>query len=197
MSKDSWRPVGGAKGEVDLSDPQPVTGTLREPGFLILEVMFETNDGRRARSVAGARFEPERLEPSLPPPDDFVEFWANQKRELSDLPMNPRLTPVECDSASVELYDLQLDCPGGAPVSGYYARPRGQQPGTCPAILFVHVAGVRSSHKKGPVRIPGPEGYLQHACRWPHRRPRVLEAAMEISGGGHRPRSRQVTRVRR
>ena len=155
LSKDNWRPVGGATGDVDVSNPHAVTGTLREPGFLMLEVTLETVDGRRASTTGGAGFEPERLTPSLPLPDNFVEFWAKQKKKLSDLPMHPRLTTVACENASVELYDLQLDCPGGAPVSGYFARPRARQPGTIPAILFVHAAGVRGSNTKEPVAWAG------------------------------------------
>ena len=46
---------------------------------------------------------------------------------------------------SVESFDVQVPCEGGAPVSGYFARPVGAKPKSLPAILHVHGAGVGSS----------------------------------------------------
>jgi len=59
--------------------------------------------------------------------------------------MNPTLTPVAVSNADIECFDVQLQCLGGAPVSGYFGRPKNAKPGSLPAILWVHGAGVRSS----------------------------------------------------
>ena len=59
--------------------------------------------------------------------------------------MNPKLTPVESKDDAIECFDVQLDCLGGAPVSGYFGRPKAAKPKSLPAILYVHGAGVRGS----------------------------------------------------
>ncbi|MBN1670209.1 MAG: acetylxylan esterase [Kiritimatiellae bacterium] len=148
LTKDGCAPT--RKGTLELANPEPVAGTLAEPGFLQLEVTVETADGRRTRGYGGAGFEPEKLKPSMPVPEDFKAFWAAQKTKLSALPMNARLTPVTTKRDDIELFEVQLDCLGGAPVSGYFAKPRKRQDKTLPAILFPHAAGVRSSGRGGP-----------------------------------------------
>jgi cephalosporin-C deacetylase-like acetyl esterase len=79
-------------------------------------------------------------------PDDFDAFWSEQKMRLAAVPMNPRLTPVAAKAVTnVECFDVQLDCVGPAPVSGYYARPKGAKKKSLPIILLVQGAGVHSS----------------------------------------------------
>jgi cephalosporin-C deacetylase len=95
--------------------------------------------------AAGAGFSPEKIGLSLPVPDDFDEFWAEQKRELARVAQSPKLTPVEHADKSLVCFDAQVQCAGGAPVSGYFAKPQGAQANSLPAILWVHGAGVRSS----------------------------------------------------
>ena len=82
----------------------------------------------------------------MPVPDDFDAFWNEQKAKLAGVPMNPRLTPVTANSSKkMECFDVQLDCAGGAPVSGYYAKPAIAKPKSLPIILLLHGAGVTSS----------------------------------------------------
>jgi cephalosporin-C deacetylase-like acetyl esterase len=94
--------------------------------------------------------DPLLIKPSLPVPDDFDAFWAAQKAELAKVEMKAKLTPKQ-GSKNVEVFDVQVDCAGGKPVSGYYARPVGAKPKSCAAILTVHGAGVRSSSLGGPM----------------------------------------------
>ncbi|MDZ7620043.1 MAG: acetylxylan esterase [Patescibacteria group bacterium] len=135
-----------ADGTVELgAEPAAVAGTLAKPGFLQCEVTFQAADGKPVRAMAGAGISPTDIPPSMPVPDDFDQFWADQKAQLAKVPMNPKLTPVEVSNADIECFDVQLDCLGGAPVSGYFGRPKDAKPGSLPAILWVHGAGVRSS----------------------------------------------------
>ena len=132
-------------GKASLSDqPALVTSTLAEPGFLRCQVTYV--DGKiSTTALAAAGFDPLKIKPSLPVPDDFDAFWAEQKKKLAQVPINARLTPVASPNKSIECFDLQADCLGGAPVSGYFARPNGAKAKSLPAILSVHGAGVRSS----------------------------------------------------
>lgn len=127
------------------TEPVTVTRGLHRPGFLRCQVTYTPNDGKPVRAVAAAAFSPEEIDLSLPVPDDFDEFWAEQKRQLAEIPLEPALTAVEQVDASLECYDVQTACLGGAPVSGYFAKPKGAAAKSLPAILWVHGAGVRGS----------------------------------------------------
>ena len=118
------------------------TATLDEPGFLLVRASLT---GSPVSALAGAGFSPERLQPSLPVPEDFDAFWDAQKTALAKVPAKATLTPVDSRLAGVDGFDVQVACLG-APVSGYYGRPKNAKAKSLPAILFVHGAGVGSSN---------------------------------------------------
>lgn len=122
-----------------------VTVTLNQPGFLRCQVTYKTPDGKTLQGVAGAAFSPKKIQPSLPAPDDFDQFWNDQKHQLAKVALAPKLTPVAYSNDSIECLDVQVQCTGGAPVSGYFAKPKNAKPKSLPIILWVHGAGVRSS----------------------------------------------------
>ncbi|MBI1311033.1 acetylxylan esterase [bacterium] len=126
-------------------EPARVTVKGRKPEFLRCLVTFQPSAGKALQATAGAGFSPEKIGLSLPVPDDFDEFWAEQKRQLAEVPQNPKLTSVEHADKSLACFDAQVQCLGGAPVSGYFAKPKDAQAKSLPAILWVHGAGVRSS----------------------------------------------------
>jgi cephalosporin-C deacetylase len=127
-----------------------ISGKLEEPGFLQCSVTFQMPVGTTLNAVAGAGVDPLQIKPSLPVPGDFDAFWSAQKQKLARVPVNARLTPVKSRQQEVECFDLQADCVG-APVSGYFARPKAARPRSLPAILTVQGAGVRSSNLAGTV----------------------------------------------
>lgn len=148
----SWTVDDFLPGEPSLQgestpDGQPVTltTTMSKPGFLRCRASWQPKDGKPVRAAVGAGFSPQQIPLSLPVPDDFDEYWDEQKRQLAKIPLQPELTAVESPEASLDCYDVQMPCLGGAPVSGYFARPKTAEPGSLPAILWVHGAGVRSS----------------------------------------------------
>lgn len=133
------------EGKLMLSKNAAVApGQLDEPGFLRCIVVYQTPEKQNVSAVAAAAVDPLSIKPSLLVPDDFDAFWDEQKKKLSALPLNVRLTPVETLDKGLVGFDLQADCIG-APVSGFMARPKGALPQSLPAILSVHGAGVRSS----------------------------------------------------
>lgn len=142
LSKDGVEPRRA--GRAPLANGQAtITGMLNEPGFLLCQVTYE-GGGEKVTASAGAGIAPTEIRPSLPVPSDFGDFWDGKKKLLATVPMNPRLTPVKSSADNVEAFDLHADSVG-KPVSAYYARPKGAQPRSLPAILTVHGAGVRSS----------------------------------------------------
>jgi len=146
LTNDGEEEIG--RGTLSLSSGSAnVTGTLDRPGFLRCTAQFVQPDGKVVSALAGAGIDPLDIKPSMPVPDDFDAFWNGKKAELAGIPMNERLTPVDSPTEGVECFDLQLDCLGGAPVSGYFARPKGASAKSLPALLTVHGAGVASSNK--------------------------------------------------
>jgi len=132
--------------QLELADKPPaVPVTSESPIFLRCVVRFQPPEGKPLTASAGAGFSPLEIGPSLPVPEDFDRFWGDQKRQLAEVPLDAKLTPVEQSDATVECFDVQVACLGGAPVSGYLAMPTGAKPKSLPAILWVHGAGVRSS----------------------------------------------------
>ncbi|MCR4413496.1 MAG: acetylxylan esterase [Thermoguttaceae bacterium] len=148
LDKDGMPPV--AQKTLKLSNgAATVEGTLPEPGFLRCRVVYGGRQEKPLAAMAAAAFDPLKIPPSLPAPEDFDSFWAQQKARLATVPMKPTLTPVKSPVEGVECFDAQIPCVPPRPVSGYFARPTGAGPKSCPAILLVHGAGVRSSNLGG------------------------------------------------
>lgn len=126
-----------------------VTGKLDEPGFMQCRVTFTTPEKVALDAIAGAGIDPLQIKPSLPVPDDFDAFWDAQKKKLAAVPMNPKLTPAKSSAENIEVFDVKVDCLG-APVSGYFARPKGAKAKSLPIVLTLHGAGVRSASWTGP-----------------------------------------------
>lgn len=139
FSKDGLQPQPAKKVKLE-GGKLSLTGTLNEPGFLQLRAT-----SGKASALAAAAYDPLQIKPSMPVPEDFDAFWTAQKAALAKVPLKSTLTPVTTAVKGVEAFDLQVECLGGKPVSGYFGRPKGAKPKSLPAILHVHGAGVRSS----------------------------------------------------
>lgn len=159
LSKDGVDPqspvqlrLSGGKGRLQ--------GKLAEPGFLLLRAT-----AGKASALAGAAYDPQEIRPSLPVPDDFDAFWSAQKSALAAVEAVAELVPVTAPAAAantptavkIECFDVKVACLG-APVSGYLSRPVGARPGSLPAVLTVHGAGVRSASLAGSAGWAAKEG---------------------------------------
>ena len=123
----------------------------------------------------GAAVAPDRLQPSVPRPADFDDFWAAKLKAQRELPMNPVLTPVASNVPGVEMSAVKVDSLGSH-MQGYVMKP--QREGTFPALVMYQGAGVRAlrpaigtaraaegwlvldvdSHDKAPDASTGPPG---------------------------------------
>lgn len=139
FSKDGVQPQPAKKVKLE-GGKLSLTTKLDEPGFLQLRAT-----SGKASALAAAAYDPLQIKPSMPVPEDFDAFWTAQKAALAKVPLKSTLTPVTTAVKGVEAFDLQVECLGGKPVSGYFGRPQGAKPKSLPAILHVHGAGVRSS----------------------------------------------------
>jgi cephalosporin-C deacetylase-like acetyl esterase len=151
VSKDSVGTL--SSGTLSLGDkPSEIRASLDEPGVIHCDVTPRGDaTSKPSKVTGGAAIDPHLIKPSLPVPDDFDAYWASQKKLLAAEPMKPVLTKVDSPDEAVETFDVQVNCPGGAPVSAYLAVPKDAKPKSLPAILYPHSAGVQSSSLKNAV----------------------------------------------
>ncbi|GHT27852.1 cephalosporin deacetylase [Planctomycetales bacterium] len=124
--------------------PVAIETSLPHPGLLRCSVSFG-----KVSAIGGAAVAPLEIKSNIAEPADFDEFWNNKKAELAKVPLNPKLTPVPKEKYkvdNVEVFDVKIDCLGGKPVSGYFAKPANAKPKSLPILVSYHGAGVRSSN---------------------------------------------------
>ena len=124
----------GGRAEVQASRP--------DPAMLWIRATYTPEDGKAIKSLAGAAFSYEGILPSMPPPDDFDEFWGSQKALIDAVPMNPVLTPMPCPVEGYEVFDVKLDGLDGTMITGYLAKPVGDGP--LPGVVRFQWSGVYS-----------------------------------------------------
>ncbi len=117
-----------------LSGEATIAINLREPAMLYVEV-----NGNGPAIHLGAAVAPTELKPSAPRPADFDSFWEGKLKALSEIPINPTLTPNRTEQAGVDLYTVTLDSVGSH-VRGYLAKP--SREGKFPALVVFQYAGV-------------------------------------------------------
>ena len=131
---------------------------LDQPGWVMLYVVLIGEDGKpvkisaknNAKAGIGAMVDPLEIKDAGCEPADFDLFWQQQRKALNEVPVKATRTRVEVPKkweGKVEVYDVQVDCAGGKPVSGYLSMPVNAKKGGHPVIVQYHGAGVRSANK--------------------------------------------------
>jgi cephalosporin-C deacetylase len=119
-------------------------GTMNEPGFLRCVATVKA-EGKIYRGVCTAGFNPGGIQPVAENPSDFNLFWETAKKDLAQVPIEPRITllPEWC-TAKANVYQVSLRNVGGgnSRIYGILAEPK--EDGRYPALLNVPGAGVRS-----------------------------------------------------
>jgi cephalosporin-C deacetylase-like acetyl esterase len=122
---------------VDLSKGNPITvsGTLKEPGFIL--VTASGLSGAK-NALAGAGFEPEKIELGNPLPEDFMKFWEDGRAAIA----GDTVHLEKLDKYSTEAYTsyaVTVDVLHGEKLYGFLAVPAGNGP--FPAYVQVPGAG--------------------------------------------------------
>ncbi len=131
------------EGALDMKNGRAGLGTftMKKPGFLRCEV-YATVDGKEYKGIGTAAFEPENIRPTVEMPSDFMEFWDEAKSELSEIPMDYKMTHMpEKSSEHVDVYHVSLQNIRNSKVYGVLSIPKSS--GKHPAILLVPGAGIR------------------------------------------------------
>ena len=117
-------------------------GTVKEPGFLTCRATVVV-DGTTYSNWVTVGFEPEKIQPTVPYPKDFVEYWEGQKEIADRVPLDVemQLLPDRC-TAKVNVYEVSYAVnKSGARFYGILCIPKAE--GKYPAVLHVPGAGVR------------------------------------------------------
>ena len=93
-------------------------------------------------SRAGILVDADKIKPSVPAPDDLDDFWETRRIALAATTLKTELTPVETSDSEIECFKIELACPQGNPVHGYFAQPKNAALRNTPAILQLRAAGV-------------------------------------------------------
>lgn len=144
---------------VDLASEQPSTYTygLSKPGFVKVFVDWKSADGSEKKdALAGVGFEPEKIKPGQPKPDDFDEFWAAGKAEVRAIPIDVQQRKLEEQSnENRDMYAISFATVNNQRVTGYLGIPKtGKAP--YPALVNVAFAGTGF----GPDMAATDEGFV-------------------------------------
>lgn len=127
---------------VDLTAniPRVVKRSLQEPG--LLRAIVRTLDGADT-AIATAAFDPEKIQPSVGMPADFLEFWQNSIEAARKVPLNAVMTRMPDRSRDdVDVYHINFqNTRTNSRIYGILSMPKGSGP--FPALLILPGAGVR------------------------------------------------------
>lgn len=118
-------------------------GTMTKPGFRDLRLTAYVGSQKSSHHVK-VGFSPEKLEPYVKEPADFVDFWRRAVAEDKKYPLKYTIEPVakySTDKMTCQLVKLDLDGKGTS-MYGYLFIPKGE--GRYPAVLTPPGAGVKT-----------------------------------------------------
>lgn len=123
---------------LDLAKANPVTVSekMDVPGFLSLRASCGKVFG-----LAGAGFEPEKIQPSQPLPEDFWDYWRGlQKKLRAEVPADLKLEKIDSLSSDRQtIYRISMAVFDGQRAHGFLAVPAGEGP--FPVLVTVSWAG--------------------------------------------------------
>lgn len=129
-----------AEGQAQLGEqPAVIKGTLDVPGILRLQIT-KVDDRTVGLIPVGAGYEVEKIGPSADEPEDFLQYWEEQKALLRAIPEDMQMTKLDADSTEQQtVYQFSMANINGSRVYGWLSVPTKQGP--LPAMLLVPAAG--------------------------------------------------------
>jgi len=120
-------------------------------------VIFEASTKSETASI-GLIVDPGKFKPGTKRPNDFDQFWKNEKKALRALPMDVKKVSVKESGNGFNCFDMEINCTGPKPARGYFAKPESAKARSLPIVLLVHAAGVKGSWCRSE-----PENALRYA----------------------------------
>lgn len=128
----------------DLAAANPITveAALDFPGYLLIKATATSNvpDAKPVTALLGLGFDPEKIEPGLPKPDDFDTFWAEGKALVRDIALDLAQERIDslCNDRH-EVFSVSFATVNDRRVYGFLSLPKGDGP--FPALVSVPGAG--------------------------------------------------------
>ena len=135
------------EGTFDLSKGSnrfTVSGSMKEPGFMRLDVSELTAKGRSVGTkYFGVAYDPYHIKPGAECPADFNDFWAAAVKKYDETVTAPiKMTKVEDDdNPKRNLYELEIPTVEGRTLWGYLSEPKDLSKGPFPVVVAVPGAG--------------------------------------------------------
>ncbi|MDE6552829.1 MAG: acetylxylan esterase [Muribaculaceae bacterium] len=174
-----------SKGETLLKNGRASikTGTMKTPGFRDLRLSADV-DGTVYKHHIKLGFSPEKIEPYTEMPKDFDAFWNKNLEELSDVPLDFKMTPspkYTTDKMDCWLVNLTVSKQGQS-IYGYLFIPKDAKPGSCPIVLCPPGAGIKTIKEPLRHRYYGENGCIRFEMEIHGLNPEMTdEAFKEIS----------------
>ncbi|PWG80844.1 acetylxylan esterase [Pararcticibacter amylolyticus] len=117
-------------------------GSCSKPGFRQLSVKT-VYDGKVYRGAIKLGWEPEKIQPTVSMPADFMRFWNKETEGCRKVPLDPELTFLkEYSTPDVDVYLVKIHISqGGKAVYGYLCKPKGA--GKYPVLFSPPGAGIK------------------------------------------------------
>ena len=132
-------------GTLELGTPgSSISFVAEKAGGYQCKITMSPPNEAAIEKMIGIVVDPAKITANWAIPDDFDQFWEAQKARLATIPMQIELTPVKAETC--KLFDVQIDCVDNIPVSGLLATQDNAKPGSCPAVISFHGAGVRGAN---------------------------------------------------
>jgi len=140
LTLDGGKRLGSFK--LSLADgPFICEGTLKEPGVLQCAVVCKVGE-QTYRAYAAAAFEPLRIKATAVMPDDFDAFWEAGRKELADIPLDVRLTPLpDYSNPRQDSFKISFANVDHTRIYGFLSVPK-KRPAPYPAYVTVSSAGL-------------------------------------------------------
>ena len=135
------------EGTFDLSKDSnafTVSGALKEPGFMRLDVSELNEKGRSTGTkYFGVAYDQYHIKPGAECPADFNGFWSAAVKKYDETVTAPiKMTKVEDDdNPKRDLYELEIPTVEGRTLWGYLSEPKDLSKGPFPVIVSVPGAG--------------------------------------------------------
>jgi cephalosporin-C deacetylase-like acetyl esterase len=108
-----------------------------EPEMLYVEIT--ASDAQNAPLLLGAAVAPQQLQPAVPTPADFDQFWNRKLQWLKTVAAKPMLTAAPSGNPDIDYATITMATVDGAHIHGQIARPRSGK--RLPALLILQYAG--------------------------------------------------------
>jgi len=145
-------------GSAPADKPVIVKTKLDRPGFIRLRAFLKDAKGKRIKKriwggmrdlsfEGGAGFDTAKIIPPVKEPADFDQFWEKQRARLAAVPMKVKWEKQPESNDKVDVFFVEVDCPGPRPMTAMIAIPKNAKPKSLKAYVTYEHHGVGKNRK--------------------------------------------------